>query len=62
MVWRMNCKDGKNGWMPTDQTGGSFISRNTGYDGLDWEGTMNMMKRSLFWIYFESKKAKLISL
>lgn len=48
--------------MPTDQIQGSDISQITGYDGLDWEGTMNLMKRSLFWMYFEGKQAKLISL
>ena len=48
--------------MPTDQIQGSSISQNTDHDGLDWEGTMNLMKRSLFWIYFESKEAKLTSL
>lgn len=33
MVWRMNCKDGKSGWMPSDQIGGPCINQNTGYDG-----------------------------
>lgn len=46
----MNCKDGKNGWTPSDQIGGPCINQNTGYDG----GNNEYDEECLFWIYSES--------
>lgn len=48
--------------MPTDHPGSCLTVGETAYSGEDWQGTMEIKKRRLFWKRFEIKQAEVISL